>query len=541
MKKLLNTLLLLAMVQCAVYAIPAKPGVRKMITLADGSTVMAELRGDEKMSYWTAADGRNFVKGDAAFYVETDVEALRDQVVSQHTAVMNRSGKRKTAGIQPSEPIVGEMNGLVVLVQFDDLQFEDGHDVEFYKRVLNEPGFTTEDGFCGSVRDYFLAQSEGQLDYQFDVVGPITLPYEYAYYGQNTSSTTQKNMKTFITSSLNALKGSIDFSQYDNDGDGYVDQVFFLYAGYGEADSGDEDTIWPHMYYAYTAYGVNFVQNGVRVDAYACSCELQDGGATNGIGAFCHEFSHCLGLPDMYCTTSAGNYGNNYWDIMDVGCYLGNTYQPCGYNAYERYFCGWKQLEELTASTSIENAKALSDGGHAYVMYNDNDHDEYFILEPRNTTGWDASLPNNGLLVYHVDFDATVWQNNGVNNEEGHQRCAIVAADNNYRNSAESQQGDAFPYKDNDAFGDDTTPASTLFNANTDGSFRLGKGIRDIKRNDDGTVSFVFETVDNGDGIESISINASKAISYNLAGQAVSDSYNGIRIQEGRKILNIKR
>lgn len=537
MKKTLYTLLLLTMVQMTAFAIPAKPGVKKQIMLQDGRMVMAELRGDEKVSYWQTADGRNFVKGEAAYYEEADIEALRANAVSEQMTALKKSGMRKSTGVQPAEPISGEMKGLVILVQFDDLEFEADHDAAFYEQILNEPGFTNDEGYYGSVRDYFLEQSGGKLDYNFDVVGPITLPYDYAYYGQNTSSSTQKNMKAFITSALNAVKGKVDFSQYDNDDDEYVDQVFFLFAGNGEADTGDADRIWPHMFYA-SSYGISFIQNGVRVDAYACSCELQDTGLSGGIGAICHEFSHCLGLPDMYCTDGSGTYGNFYWDVLDVGCYLGDCFRPCGYNAYERAFCGWLPLEELTEAVEISHAPSLSEGGKAYAIYNDNNRDEYFILEPRNKTGWDAELPNSGLLIYHVDFDAFAWMNNTVNNVKNHQRCAVVPADNNSTRSIEKAKGDIFPYNTLNAFHDGTRPSSKLFNENVDGTLNLGKTVYDITRNDDGTVSFSFvPSTEIPDGIATVVANGNDTATFNIMGQRIMGNSRGLVISSGRKIV----
>lgn len=490
MTKRFGISILLLMISIIVFALPAKRGIFKTIKLADGTEVRAELRGDEHVHYWQTEDGRQFIHN-----AEKDVyEAVNAETLwSEYTETATVKGPRKQAGQRPSEPIVGERKGLIILVQFSDLKFEEGHDAEHYSNVANTKGFTTTNGYVGSVRDYFYDQSDGQLDYTFDVVGPVTLANPYAYYGGNNSQGQDKNVKAMVQQSLNAVKANINFKQYDNDGDGWVDNVFFLYAGYSAADSDDEDAIWPHMYYLYRGYGVYFSQNGVKVDVYACSSEKQGNGKESGIGAICHEFSHCLGLPDMYDTGDVGNYGTNYWDLMHAGNYLGESFRPCGYNAYERDFCGWRDIKELTGDKiDIENEKAIADGGSAYKMTNPGNSNEYFIIEPRTKVGWDQSLPGEGILIYHVDYDYNAWVSNTVNNTKNHQRMAILPADNDKTEALGNIGRDAFPYGANTSFSDTTTPSSALFNKNTDGTKNLGKSIYNMKLNNDKTVSFSY-------------------------------------------------
>lgn len=476
---------------CAVvFAIPAKRGVFKMIKLADGTEIRAELRGDEHVHYWQTEDGRQFIqKFDDDVFTEVNAETLWEEYnVTQEGRQM-----RKAAGEQPKNPIVGERKGLIILVQFDDLKFEEGHDVEHYTKIANTPGFTNSKGYNGSVRDYFYDQSDGQLDYTFDVYGPVTLPNRYDYYGGNNSNGKDKNVKAFVKQSLDAIKSEIDFSKYDNDGDRWVDNVFFIYAGYGEADSNDKDAIWPHMYYIYDGYGIYISQNGVKLNVYACSMEKQGNDKDGGIGAICHEFSHCLGLPDMYDTGDVGNYGTSYWDLMHGGCYNGDSFRPCGYTAYERDYCGWRKIEELVGDkVDINNEKGIADGGKAYKMTNPGNSNEYFIVEPRTKTSWDESLPGEGILVYHVDYNSDAWRWNTVNNERDHQRCAIVPADNDKGNTWRAAGNDAFPYGANNVLSDTTTPSTALFNKNTDGTKKLGKSLYNMKFNDDKTVSFSY-------------------------------------------------
>ena len=127
-----------------------------------------------------------------------------------------------------------------------------------------------------------------------------------------------------------------------------------------------------------------------------------------GIGTICHEFTHCLGLPDIYDTAYGGGYGMGYWDLMNSGSYNSNGYIPAGFTSYEKMYCGWSQPIELKNDTVITGMKPLSEGGESYIIYNDANRNEYYLLENRQKTGWDAGIPGNGLLVIHVDYDPTL-------------------------------------------------------------------------------------------------------------------------------------
>jgi M6 family metalloprotease-like protein len=283
-----------------------------------------------------------------------------------------------------------------------------------------------------------------------------------------------------------------DFSQYDWDNDGDVEEVFLIYAGQGEADGGDESTIWPHKFSISSSYSneeyyssstslfykdssgqyqqwseakfpnnfTHLTYDGKTIDVYACANELAsnetssgslNGTQINGIGTICHEFSHCMGFPDMYDVNYGGNYGMNSWDLMDQGSYNGewnggNTswstvsagYRPAGYSAYERWVCGWDTPIELTDPQKITNLKpaggtstGASDFGKAYVVYMPASTKaitgEYYLLENREWLNWDQGLPWFGLMIYYVDYDETAWTNNKVNTTS-HQRMSMFQA-----------------------------------------------------------------------------------------------------------------
>lgn len=506
MKKLFLTILML-LVFMATMAVPAKRGQWKTLTLADGSQVRAELVGDEFMHYWQAEDGFCYIRK-AEHFERADLNAM--QVVAmqkkQLRSMRHRTSEKKRKS--ESNPFVGKKKGLIILVQFTDKKFKAQNTKEFFMRMANERGFNEGD-FVGSVRDYFFDQSYGLLDIEFDVAGPYTLKNNCAFYGQNDDNGNDKNPGKMVAEAVTAAAAEYDFTQYDWGGDNEVDQVYVLYAGQGEANGGSEDTIWPHEWSLQSATGSPMNVQNMRVNTYACGSEL--GGSeniTSGIGTLCHEYTHCLGIPDMYDTSSNRNknYGMGSWDVMCSGSYNGNGFCPAGYTSYERSYCGWMELKELSEDTSVSHLKSLTDSGEAYIIYNDNQRNEFFLLECRNQTKWDAETKGKGLLIVHVDYDEDIWRWNAVNSFKSyydsqynvftndHQRCTIVPADNTSGTSNES--GDPFPYNQNKAFSNVSTPSATLYNANAEGTLFLNKSVKNITRNDDGTVSFDFIAID---------------------------------------------
>lgn len=488
------------------FAVPAKRGIYRTLKLADGRTVRAELTGDEHINFWQTETGERFVRhAQNDFYVAADMEELRRNALEKRAKAPLRSPRRVAIGDTGHPDFTGKKKGLIILAEFTDKKFEAGHDAEYYTHVANDVNFTSADGHVGSIHDYFMAQSDGQFDLTFDVVGPVQLANNMAYYGAHYGSSNDCNPGEMIYEAvLGAERQLGSFADYDWFGDGYVDQVFVIYAGRGEASGGSDDTIWPHRSEFY--YGIEV--GGKLVKVYACSNEMQTDTHVDGIGTFCHEFSHCLGLPDLYDTAYTGNYGMGMWDIMSSGSYLGNSFRPCAYSGYERNFCGWKQPVVLTEDTQVTGLKGISEGGDYYIIYNDAYKNEHYILENRTRSGWDASLPGSGLLITYIDFDRSLWQSNRVNTTDGyyndHQRYTPFLANNN-RTTA-SSSGDVYPFGNNNALTDYTTPAATLHHANVNGDMYMGKPITDITRNADNTISFKFadDTHSGNAGLEGV-------------------------------------
>lgn len=500
MKKLLFFLLFM-MTTLLISAVPARRGQWKKVRLADGREIRVELVGDEFGHYWRATDGLGYMKRHGEdVYDQIDVAALERHTSRQRCVTNSRrvaaGGPRHLQIGGDHTPFVGIKRGLIILVEFADKKFAEGHDRELYERIANEEGFKSSEGFVGSVRDYFKSQSGGEFTLDFDVVGPFTMPNGYAYYGKNNANRNDIHVGEMVADACVQADADVNFADYDWDGDNVVDQVFILYAGRGEASGGGDTTIWPHeSQLRYSDYGKALLLDGVYINTYACSNEMQTDTKIDGIGTICHEFSHCMGLPDMYDTSYSGNFGMSVWDVMDQGSYLRESFVPCSYTSYERMYCGWQQPVELTAGMEVKDMKALSEGGETYIMYNEANRNEYYLLENRQRTGWDAGLFGSGLLILHVDFDSKVWAYNSVNTTSNggvnnHQRCTIFHADDSDEESALSFVGDPYPRYFNNCLTPTSKPASGLFNRNVDGTKMMDKSLLNITRNGDGTIAF---------------------------------------------------
>lgn len=489
---ILNALLCLVL---SVWAVPAKRGVWCSLSLVDGTEVKAQLVGDEFLHYYVSEDGTKYVQDESTGLYRK----MTDEVTAQRRAAVRRAQaqgrqKRMLRKAQASNAFQGTKKGLIILVQFTDSKFKSGHDLALYKRIANDANYS-DNNFKGSIKDYFKAQSHGMFELDFDVVGICQLQHTYAYYGKNNSQKEDVKPGQMVAEAcLWAHEHGINFSKYDWNGDGEVDQVFVLYAGHGEASYKDANTIWPHMYYLSASdYGKSLSLDGVTVDTYACSSELNGDGNLDGIGTFCHEFSHCMGFPDLYDTSYAGWFGMGDFDLMCSGSYNGDSKCPAGYSAYEKAECGWLTLKDMTnieQETSVEGLLPTSEGGDAYVIKNKGHEDEYYILENRQKTGWDSYLPASGLMITHVDYDADIWDwnmpntsgkyedANGNTKTNDHQRLTIFRA-----GKSTDEYGDAsdlYPYGSNNSLTATSSPASTLYNTNSDGSNYMHIDINNI-------------------------------------------------------------
>ena len=501
MRKLLFTAILLV-VAVSVSAVPAKPGTKRHVTLADGTTVALTLHGDEHFSYYTDAQDQPCLlkDGQLKMLTQKEVGEMWTDSKQQRINLANGGDSRRAASRRIGKPKVtkGIQRGLVILLEYTDVKFTTPNPLVAFQRFFNEVDYT-EGGMAGSVRDYFLAQSYDQLEIDFDVVGPYCTANEMAYYGKHYTDEkgnehTDSHPALMVKEAVDAASKDVDFRNYDWDKDGEVDQVFVIYAGYAEAQGADENTIWPHEWNLNSEDAVR-KYNGVTINTYACTAELAGDGKTfggymDGIGTACHEFSHCLGLPDMY-DTKGNNFAMSYWDVMSSGSYNDDSRSPASFTSYERMFASWMEPIELNTMTRINDMAPLEEKPEAYILYNDNNKNEYYLLENRQPIRFDKGLLGHGMLILHVDYNKGSWGNNEVNTVADHQRMTIIPADNklNYR----SYGGDPWPgVTGNTSLTNYTTPAATLYNANVDGQKLMSKPIDNITENTaTHTVSFV--------------------------------------------------
>ena len=596
MKKII-AMLSLALATSTTFAVPAKQA-KKTLTLADGTQVVATQMGDEYMNWWQTDNGMRYVESQdkEGVYEVANMDVMAAHAQMRRTNIGEKRAKRLNSVVKPvnmsfssgqqrvqigDEHITytGKKKGIIILVQFPNQKFETGHDNAYYKMVANEKGLTHEDGYVGSVTDYFLSQSNGQFELDFDIAGPYTLSHTSSYYGKNDGANIDTKVGYMIQEGCDAaVEDGFNFNDYDWDGDGYADQVFVLYAGLGEASGGDAKTVWPHEYQIrWTCVGkvLNYSDQGKgKVDTYACANEMErvinnaTGTYTNelklaGIGTICHEFSHCLGFADMYDTSAnGGNYGMGFYDVMSSGSYNGGGFTPCNYTAYERIYAGWTEPIVLDEPATIKAMKSSEDYGRPFILYNDKHPDEFYTLENRQKKGWDAELYGSGLMITHVDYDQTKWGINQVNaSASDHQRCTIFHADNDADGTVlESIKNDLYPYMSggvplNDELTDDSRPAAKLYNKNADGTKYMGKPITAIKKNVNGTISFdvmggnennILDNTTSETAIKDIKANTRKADNrvYSIDGRYLGDDINalgkGLYIVGGKKELKTK-
>lgn len=538
------------------FAIPAKKSW-KVVSQSDGTTIKVSQAGDEHLHYYITEDNVPIYKAADNRYCYLTIEngKLHNSGVLAHESaarsakelqVMNTihdlapiarqmAAKKRSAAKRcvrpdrlPSKDDIsvfkGSKKALVILAAFSDKSFSKGDDaiVKFYDEVLNQEGYS-QNGAAGSVHDYFKDMSRGEFDLTFDIVGPVKVSKSATYYGgPSPIMGGADHIGEFITEAIKKAdeKCDIDWKKYDWDDDGEVEQVFVLYAGYGQATGGPTGTIWSNAWTLDEALqnsdgNGGFSIDGVFINQYACSNELylDSGTVPMGLGVFCHEFSHCMGLPDMYDTNYGSTPTMGDWDLLAGGSYNGPQgigWCPAGWTSYERAYAGWLELTELKAGDIIKGMTSLEEAdGKAYVIYNDNHKDEYYLLENHKGMGWDKYTPENGLLIIHVDYDKDLFDNNIVNSKgeftpaEGYDRYFT----NDHPRMApfsrvRSIQNDTYFYTYPmdaprgvvDSLTDTSKPAAELYNALADGSKLMGKPVYNIEKDDDGNISFTFMT-----------------------------------------------
>lgn len=507
-------------------AVPARKGL-VTVRQSDGTELKVQIVGDEFSHYYISEDGYPLVNEDDTFYYATvdddgkivssaivarSVESRsaevngflgridREKVVSAIRArdnVTRKNNARRTASspqrskvglFDTGFPATGDQKGLVILVEYRDVKFTLDNPHDYFSRMLNEDGFSDYGG-TGCAAEYFRESSMGQFRPVFDVYGPVSIIGNMRDYGGNDSNGNDKNPQKMAIEACMLLDDEIDFTQYDRDGDGVIDNVFIFYAGRGEATGGGANTVWPHSWYVTAAELTPYYFDGVQLDRYACSNEWVDD-RPDGAGTFVHEFSHVMGLPDLYPTEYTGAFTPGTWSVLDAGPYNNDGCTPPLYSVYERFSLGWMTPTVLDGPADIELADIGNNVG--YIIPTDNPN-EFFLLENRQQKSWDEFIPGHGMLVWHIDYDANVWEDNVVNNDPAHQYVDLEEADGTQTDF--SRSGDAFPGTKNvTSFTGETRPAMVTWDGTA-----IDMPITEIAETD-GIITFKVAggTVDNG-------------------------------------------
>ncbi|MBP3228090.1 MAG: M6 family metalloprotease domain-containing protein [Bacteroidaceae bacterium] len=544
MKRLLLPLFLLLVALSAT----AQPAERFLLTgqQPSGARVRIYKEGNARTAFFSTIDGLAVVHADdgAYYYASLGAHGLEASSMLAHDPAQrsaeealfakdnalttpqayagitahrapNRAAARTTSGLgeygKPANGIVSSIGSItipVIMVEFPDRAFMDTVDVEKVTRYLNEPGYHDERYTDGSVRDYFLAQSDSLFQPTFSVVARVTVSQNYAYYGRNNGSQRDTNVSVLLREAINAaVAQGADFTPCIVNG--RVPLVSLFLAGPGEHNSfedGYEDYIWAaYRSYSYTA------SNGVKFASFFVGDEMRQtyqrvnegtdedpeykyvvtGQMLDGMGVFCHEFSHALGLPDFY-STSTGNGVIDFWSLMDYGQYFRNGYRPVGYNAYERSFMGWLRVNDLGDEEQLVTIAPLGSqkgkDSQCYRLVNPANEKEYYLLENRQAGTWYPEQLGHGLLITHVDYLATAWSANTPNNASAHPRFQVFPADG--ANQVYSNVRSYAPFASDPFPGTGGVTEIASFPLYTGGT--LERPFYDIAEEADGTVTFKY-------------------------------------------------
>lgn len=531
MKRSIIFLLAAVILMSATYnahAVKAYPYPIKVVQ-PDGTTLTIQVHGDEFL-HWTTAGNRLVEKGADGFYYYAEFNMDGTKTISKtraregslgsfgqqstvrppQAAIAAANIKRQAASITRSNDLAfGDKHFLVFLIEFADLEFTVPDAQNAFTRLLNEEGYS-ENGGTGSSRDYYIENSMGQFEPTFDVIGPIKVSNGYAYYGSNALDPNERADYLLveaceIADSLDLL----DFSDYDLDNDGVVDNIFFFFAGHNEAEGGGSDCIWPHKWNIFRPSYAPF--DGKMLDTYACASEYSGAWGQNmaGIGTFTHEFGHVIGLPDFYDTDYDYNgyaAGIGSLSLMDQGSYNDNGRTPPYLSGFERDMLGWMELTEWTEPGVLTLEPVQNNV--AYMTPTDTDG-EYYVYEYRNGEGRDQYLYATGIAIYHVDRSYNtvggypailLWDNNMLNNFANHQCYDLVESvypETAARNNAQK----LFPGSNNvTEFTSETRPAAVGWNGNP-------------------TNYNLYDITENGD-------NATVRLSFNIGGEPIEEFYD---------------
>lgn len=569
MKKLILTLA--AAMLCVGEALAAKAWPLPMTFVqSNGDTITVTLHGDEHFAWYTDMQGNVLSRQGNDFTIVAKA-AEADTYLSKQMATTRATVLRKPVSGTNLLMHEGSPKVPVILVQFSDTTFTLPNPRASFEQYLNKTDGkpinldNREDLNSTSIKRYFEVMSSGAFSPDFQVIGPVTLPNTLAYYGgSNANSPNDEKNNALLFDALNAVDDSVDLSVFDNDKDGKIDLVCLLYAGYSQSNGGYPESLWPKRFTG--TNNSNYVYDGKTVAQGCMINELYRPGYKyiNGIGLFVHEFSHCLGLPDLYNTNNVtkNNLAMEDWSVMDAGCYVNGGFRPVKYTAWEREAMGWDEIPALDVKAqqlTLDNA--YTGGTNARKIVNPSNESEYYVLQYFENSGlnnyfarYESYTPNTrGLLIYHVDYNNSFSIDiNRVNYNTSHPRMTVIPADGTLMagNLANTQleycqqlNGDLFGSADSSAYVGTFTQSGGLPNAawwttaNDQPLFNIKQ--TDGENRTNGTVSFDFIT----NGISTPFAPASEsdrriyAIDGRYMGTSIDALPHGIYIRGGKKFV----
>ncbi|HBS85019.1 MAG: hypothetical protein A2W91_07270 [Bacteroidetes bacterium GWF2_38_335] len=459
------------------FGVPADPHEIRYIQ-PNGTTITFFQKGDGAVNWCESKEGYAIIKNASGYFEYADNNSNGDLIPSgvlvssdneKKTSVEKAYLTNRNKGIpfssekieqlrsdyQPDSksgsakafPTSGTRNLLVILIQFPDAAatFPQSN----FNNMMNQAGYNG----TGSFQEYYLETSYGDLTVNSTVVGWYTAANPHDYYGKENDPDGARKQALAAEAVDAAEAGGVNFSIFDNDGNGYVDGVMVIHQGDG-AEQGDLSNIWSHSWGLYGANARNY--DGVNIQAYTMNPETS-WGAMGKIGVLCHEFGHNLGLPDWYDTDYAESGGESEdlgnWDCMAGGSYNNGGSSPAHHNAYAKYLLNWIALPALTTAASITMPNV--ENNQVAYKYATTTTNEFFVIENRQQIGFDAYLPGHGLLIYHVDENYIEGAGNCINCDPTHQGMDMEEADGTIAHGA----GDAFPAGAT-SFTDGTTPSA---------------------------------------------------------------------------------
>ncbi|MBA7526105.1 hypothetical protein ES705_18265 [subsurface metagenome] len=350
---------------------------------------------------------------------------------SGQISVMKSIWEIKSVEFQKAFPKTGNRKLVCILIGYNDLAISKTQ--SDFNDLFNRVGYSIDEA-TGSVKDYYSEVSYGQLNLTVDIVGPYTASQNMSYYGANNDSGYDMEPQALVSEAVSLADDDINYADYDNDNDGYVDGVYIIYAGYGEEAGAPEDAIWAH------AWSISpLTLDGKVIRKYSCSAELRGNMGSNltHIGVICHEFGHVLGAPDYYDTDYSGSggqfCGTGNWDMMASGSWNNDGATPAHHNAFTKVFVyNWANATILNSGSTI-TLQNSAQNSESFYRFNTSAPDEYFIMENRNQVGFDADIPGEGLIIYHVHSDVLASGNriNAGHPQKMYPVCASSPTDPN--------------------------------------------------------------------------------------------------------------